>query len=250
MFRSWSGEVEKLPGYTRIRTPSNPTFHWGNFLFFDTPPKPGDEVRWREAFAREFPGAHHEAIAWQSDSPETDDVSAFEALGLEREVCSVMTGRSVNPPPHENVHVTVRPFENDSDWLQGLDNQVRHRDAEYEEASYRVYKAIQMDSYRQLQEQGRGAWFGAFLDGLLVADCGLFFDGKLGRYQSVGTHPDYRRRGICGTMVYAVARYGFDVWGLDTLVIVADDDQPAGRIYAALGFNVTQKQVSLQCSGK
>lgn len=245
MFLRWSGEVEKLPGYTRIRTPSNPSFHWGNFLFFDTSPVPGDEIRWRSAFAQEFPGVNYEAIGWESGAPEKDDLSAFEALGLEREVCSVMTGRSVNPPQHTNTEVIIRPLETDSDWAQVLENQVLHRSEEYEEAGYGIFKAAQMENYRKLQSDARGAWFAAFLGEKLVADCGLFFDGKLGRFQSVGTHPDYRRRGICGTMVHAVARYGFDTWGLETLVIVAEDDQPAGRIYASLGFTVTEKQVFL-----
>jgi RimJ/RimL family protein N-acetyltransferase len=245
MFLRWLGEVEKLADCTRIRTPSNPTFHWGNFLYFDRRPGQGDEIRWREIFAREFPGASYEAIGWESESPETDDLSMFAGTKLEREVCSVMSGRTVCPPRYPNSEVVVRPLETDADWKQALENQIACRGDEYEEASYRVYKTALMPNYRRLQTEGLGAWFGAFLGERLVADCGLFFDGRLGRYQSVGTHPKFRRRGICATLVHAVARHGFDVWGLETLVIVAEDDQPAGRIYASLGFTVTEKQVFL-----
>jgi ribosomal protein S18 acetylase RimI-like enzyme len=245
MFLRWLGEVEKLGGYTRVRTPSNPTFHWGNFLYFDGPPQPGDEIRWRKAFAREFPGRNYEAIGWESESAESDDVSAFERVGLRREVCSVMTGRAVNPPAHRNADVLVRALETDADWAQMVENQVACRGAEYEEAGFRVFKEAAARDYRKLQSEGQGAWFGAFLGERLVADCGLFFDGSLGRFQSVGTHPEYRRRGICQTLVHSVARHGFDEWGLETLVIVAEDDQPAGRIYGSLGFSVTEKQVFL-----
>ncbi len=146
MFLRWSGEVEKLPGYTRIRTPSNPSFHWGNFLFFDTSPVPGDEIRWRSAFTQEFPGANYEAIGWESGAPEKDDLSAFEALGLEREVCSVMTGRSVNPPQHPNTEVIIRPLETDSDWALVLENQVLHRSEDDEEAVESICKAAPMEN--------------------------------------------------------------------------------------------------------
>ncbi len=34
-FPRFDGEVVDRGDYTVIRTPSNPTFHWGNFLLFD-----------------------------------------------------------------------------------------------------------------------------------------------------------------------------------------------------------------------
>ncbi len=245
MFLRWSGEVTEKSGYTLVRTPKNPTFHWGNFLHFHAPPKPGDESLWREAFAREFPDVSHEAIGWESATPETDDLSEFVAAGMEREICSVMTATSVSSPVHFNADVTVRVLASESDWAQVLENQILCRDDEYEETGYRTYKERAMNEYRRLQELGRGAWFGAFLGEKLVADCGLFFKNNLGRFQSVGTHLNFRRRGICGTLVHTVARHGFDVWNLETLVIVAEDSEPAGRIYSSLGFQTTEKQVSL-----
>jgi ribosomal protein S18 acetylase RimI-like enzyme len=151
----------------------------------------------------------------------------------------------VVPPAYFNHEVTVRALQSESDWAQALENQVSCRGDDYEETGYRVYKERAMSEYRRLQGLGRGAWFGAFLGEKLVADCGLFFESNLGRFQSVGTHPDFRRLGICQTMVHVVARHGLDVWNLETLVIVAEDDQPAGRIYGSLGFRATEKQVSL-----
>ncbi len=56
-----------------------------------------------------------------------------------------------------------------------------------------------MASYRQMFEAGMASWFGAFMDGQLVGDLGVFCEGIVGRYQNVGTHPEYRRQGICFT---------------------------------------------------
>ena len=59
-------------------------------------------------------------------------------------------------------------------------------------------------------EAGHGAWFGAFLDGELVAQMGLVSAGPaLARFQAVETHPDRRGRGLAGTLVHHVSGYGF-----------------------------------------
>ncbi len=96
---------------------------------------------------------------------------------------------------------------------------------------------------------GLGRWFGAFLDGRLVADMGIFTDaqvGDLARYQSVVTHPDFRRRGVCSTLLYEVGRFAFSALGAKTLVIVADEHYFAKNIYGAVGFKVREKQGSLE----
>lgn len=249
MFLRWLSQVEQHPDHLCIRTPSNPTFHWGNFLYFLRPPQPGDEVTWRKEFARAFPGAAYEAIAWYSPTPLEDDLSRFEALGLGREVCSVMSAKRVDPPAYPNSEIVVRPLESDTDWQQRVECQVACRDEEYGEAGYRAFAEASGRNYRRLQTEGKGAWFGAFIGDRLVADSGLFYEDGVGRFQSVGTHPEFRRRGICQTLIHQVSTIGFDDWGLGELVIVAEDDRPAGRIYASLGYRVTDKQVFLYRSG-
>ena len=65
-----------------------------------------------------------------------------------------------------------------------------------------------MAHYRQMQRAGLGGWFGAFLGNRVVADLGLFCIGGVGRFQTVETVPEFRRQGICGTLVYQAARWG------------------------------------------
>ncbi|MDQ1528945.1 MAG: hypothetical protein QOH77_735, partial [Actinomycetota bacterium] len=50
-------DIEQRDGYLVVRTPTNPTFHWGNFLLLGDAPEPGSVRRWIAAFRREFPGA-------------------------------------------------------------------------------------------------------------------------------------------------------------------------------------------------
>lgn len=93
-----------------------------------------------------------------------------------------------------------------------------------------------MTSYRKMSEAGMGSWFGVFIDGKLVGDLGIFYEGNVGRYQNVGTHPDHRRQGIYGTLVYQTGLLAFEEFGVEHLVMEADIDYHAARIYESVGF--------------
>jgi predicted GNAT family acetyltransferase len=96
---------------------------------------------------------------------------------------------------------------------------------------------------------GRGHWYGAFVGERLVADLGIFHgegrDSELGRYQNVGTHPDWRRQGICGTLVHAAGQIALRDHGLGTLVMEADASHHAAAIYESVGFRSTEQTRSL-----
>jgi GNAT superfamily N-acetyltransferase len=127
-----------------------------------------------------------------------------------------------------------------------VENQVRCREPAHEESSYRRFKERQMESYRSMTVAGMGEWFGAFSGEDLVADLGLFHDGDLARYQSVETHPAYRRQGIAGNLVYRAGMYVFDRFAVGTLVIVADKDSAASRLYRSVGFEPQEQQLGLE----
>jgi ribosomal protein S18 acetylase RimI-like enzyme len=79
----------------------------------------------------------------------------------------------------------------------------------------------------------------------LVADLGVFVDREVGRYQSVCTHPEFRRRGIGGALVVEAGRQVMAERNLEKLVIVADDDSSGLRLYKSLGFQPMERQIGL-----
>jgi Acetyltransferase (GNAT) family len=55
-----------------------------------------------------------------------------------------------------------------------------------------------------------------------------------------------RRRGLAGTLVWRAGRYGREVLGTNTLVIVADPAAPAIRLYRSCGFVDTEPQLTFE----
>jgi ribosomal protein S18 acetylase RimI-like enzyme len=222
-----------------IRTPGNPDYWWGNFLLLREL-KPGSGGGWMARFAAEFPDARHVALGL--DEPDARAVDPGEFPGMTMARNAVMTATSVQAPPHPNTEAAFRALEGDTDWRQSLELTA----AIYagEPGSDTGFLAAQLAAKRALAEAGHGVWLGAFLDGTLVSQLGLVTtEPGLARYQSVETHPAARRRGLAGTLVWhagAAALTG----GTRTLVMVAEPEDAAIRVYRSVGFTVTEPQLS------
>ncbi|RPJ52193.1 MAG: N-acetyltransferase [Chloroflexi bacterium] len=248
-FPRFEGIVLDRGEYTVILTPSNPDFYWGNYLLFSQPPAQGDLERWQALFEQEIcsrQNAPHRVFGWDSSTGDKGAVEPFLAAGYNLSQGIVLTAREVTLPPKYNHAVVVRPLVEEWEWNQVLRNQVDCRPPQFTADEYRPFKTAKMARYREMQQAGLGAWFGAFLGDRLVADLGLFCIDGVARFQSVETVPEYRRQGICGTMVYQVANYGFEHLGAKKLVMIADEFYHAARIYESVGFRPEERQVGLE----
>jgi ribosomal protein S18 acetylase RimI-like enzyme len=235
-------EVTDRGDHLVIRTPDNPNFWWGNFLLLAHVPGSGQGRQWLARFAAEFPAARHVTLGVDT-ARDVELPEDFAAAGLSAERATVLTAAGLHPPPHPNTEAGFRPLEGDSDWRQSVDLAIRCFDGR-ESGDYLERRAA---ARRRLTQQGTGAWFGAFEDGRLLAQLGLFDVGEgYARFQHVETDPAARRRGLAGTLVWTAARYGREVLGTRTFVIVADPADVAIRIYRACGFTAQQSQLSLE----
>jgi ribosomal protein S18 acetylase RimI-like enzyme len=240
IFPAFDGEIIDRGNYLVVRTPSNPTFYWGNFLLFAKPPQEGDYQAWRDLFAREIgasPEIEHESFGW--DSPEGTEgvIQPFLDAGFEAERSVVLTAAAPHAPARPSRAAVIRVLESQADWERAVELQVLCRGPEHEEPGYRLFRQRTMARYRKMVAAGLGHWYGAFIEGRLVADLGVFHDGKgPGRYQSVETHPNFRRQGIAGTLIYEAGRQAVARHRLHTLVMVVDAASGPARLYQSLGF--------------
>jgi hypothetical protein len=231
-------------GYLVVRSPDNPEFWWGNFLLLDTLPQPGTAGQWLDRFAAEFPAAKHVALGIDTTDSGAVIPADFTHLGLEPERSIALTATCLAEPPHLNHEAEIRTIESDDDWEQSVDLALRLWGSD--SGSNVEYQRGRVESRRRIIEQGLGTWFGAFDDGRLVSQLGLFLtkDG-VARYQNVETDPAVRRRGLAGTLVWQAGQHGLDELGAHTLVMVADADGDAIRLYRSVGLADAEGQLSL-----
>ena len=243
--------ITRAADLTVIRSPNNPTFWWGNFLLMPRPPAPGDLERWQAAFGAHFPGATHRAFGVDTAEGDAGAAGAFEGAGFEVHRDTVLTAGRTVPPRSFNQEARFRPLANDADWQAALIMRlaVNATDpAPLEEDSYRTFAARKLAAYRAAQAAGLGAMWGGFdLSGQMVCGLGIFDTGRgIARYQNVETHPDARSRGLAGTLVHTAGEWARETLGTRTLVIVADPDYHAQRLYERLGFRPTEVQLGFQ----
>jgi ribosomal protein S18 acetylase RimI-like enzyme len=247
IFSRFQGEVLDRGAYLVIRTPSNPSFHWGNLLVFEAPPTADSLAEWNALFKKEMRDLplKHTLFTWEGPAPQESVLTLFTGEGFEFDEGVVLAAKKVNPPPKVNPEIKIRALETPSEWNQAIELQVAARDPKYEEGYHRLFKERQFVQYQAMKQAGMGHWFGAFLGEKLVGDLGVFKSGNLARYQNVSTHPDYRRLGICGTLVYETAKLTLQDPKTETLVMEADNHYHAARIYESVGFRPVEKNHSL-----
>jgi ribosomal protein S18 acetylase RimI-like enzyme len=239
--------VQQRTGYLVVRTPANPLHWWGNFLLLPHPPAPEETARWLERFATEIPDARHVAFGVDGTDGRVEDLQGMADAGLFVEAATVMTATAVHEPPHPNREAELRRLTSDDDWAQLVDLRVACNENGEDPGSYREFSRRRAATNRALVGSGHGAWFGAFEDGRLRTSMGLLRASEgLARFQSVETHPDARGRGLAGTLVHHVSRYGLEELGASTLVMVADPGYPAIRIYRSVGFVDGESQLQAE----
>lgn len=247
IFARSQGKVEDLGDAVCIVHPESPGFYFGNLLVFRRPPQAGDRRHWEARFAEHVgapPRTQHRLFGWDVPTAQVADIQDFLNAGYHLEESLVMSAPRLFPPPHFNTEAEYRPLrDTDEEWRAAVENHVAGQGEGQDETRYREFKTSQFRGYRAMSQAGLGFWYGAFVNGRLVANLGVFSDGAgLLRYQSVATHPAYRRRGLCGSLTFFAGEHARAHFQAQELVIVADDYAEAKRVYASVGFQEAERQ--------
>jgi GNAT superfamily N-acetyltransferase len=225
--------VEDRGDHLIVRTPHNPTFHWGNCVLVTDPDAVDDAKRWVQTFQSAFPSATWIAIGLAT-MPE--DAAAWIAHDLRLELNEVLVTRTVPRQTALPPGYAVRRLAAD-DWEQAvaLAMAENERTGVYEPASHEQFARASVQTQRALSDRDVAAFFGAFADGGLAASLGIVRCETTARYQSVGTDARHRRRGLASHLLGVAARWAAD-HGCEQWVIVTDVGNPAGRVYRSVGF--------------
>jgi ribosomal protein S18 acetylase RimI-like enzyme len=231
-----------------IRSSQNPGFRWGNFILLAVPPRRGELSAWVSRFGALFPRATYQAIGVDVTDAAAACPDTFAAAGFRTLHSVVLTASSLSQVRQPNQAAAVRRLDGDEDWQQSAALRAacsRQGQAAASPAD-REFDELRLAARRRIVQNGLGAWFGAFVAGRLVAHLGLVpvGDGNA-RYQDVETHPEYRRRGLAGMLIWHAGRLAFAELDASGLVIVADPASAyhAKRLYESLGFVAIEDQV-------
>nr|WKF61802.1 hypothetical protein HUO10_006334 [Paraburkholderia busanensis] len=232
-----TGSVTSHERYIVVRTPQAPDYFFGNLLVLHDRPHINQLARIEDDFARLVgtpPAIAHRTFTWPETAVDAVNLDAFVARGYDATICRVLaaTPEQVQPAV-SRTHIDIRPFRSQRDWDDWAAMQLANMPDPADPVSQR-YIAYQQRAHRSLIGRGFGEWWSAFVDGEQVGSLGLFFFDRIGRFQSVVTGERHRSQGICRTLVSEVIRQ--TAGSADRLVMVADENYHAGRIYEGLGF--------------
>ena len=237
-----------------LRSPANPTYYWGNCLILAEAPRDQNLAHWLSAFAAEIgrrqPESTHTAIGINAPLL-VHDLPTWRAAGIDEfDDMAVLTLAAdallSQAPPRDAPHTEFRALRLPQELEIAVQAQVDSRDESQEAEGYRVFRRRAMQRVMAMSAASMADWYGVFVDGRLAASCGLVHDRCTGRFQFVETHPDWRRRGLCRTLVHGVCQHAFEKLGLTQLVMCADPHDVAIGIYRSVGFTQVETHWCLQ----
>jgi RimJ/RimL family protein N-acetyltransferase len=266
----FDAQVTEQPDCIVVRTPSNPTYYWGNCLVLPKAPADQDLAFWAARFdalvVQGQPLSLHVAIGVDAEFQE-ETLPSWCAAGFEIGVNHVLRMRAAEWPGAvarvdadraSTPALLIRPIAF-PDEVEAIVELECLDDMPFEIEGYRRYRHQQFFSHAKMHAAGCLQWFGVWANGVLVGCCGLLRDRPFvldeadsgvatarGRFQHVLTHPQWRGRGVCTALIRAVTSYAFGHWRVAELLLLAEPEEAAIRIYKRLGYTTIESNWHLQ----
>jgi len=225
--------------YIVVSTPDNPTFYYGNYLALPAAPQVGEVTYWTRRFSEELgknPEIRHVTLCWDGTSGEVGARDELVAAGFKVELHQAMTATTVAAPaiPLEIRALAPQELRLTADLAFAIGDD--HSD------HYRQFLTRQASWRKALVERGLGTFWGAFdrdgqTSGQLVGSLGIVPLGRLARYQDVQTATSHRKRGIASALLATAAA---SPHGAELVVIVAEPNSAASRVYERAGFRFAE----------
>jgi len=248
-WQRWS-EIEDLGNAVAIRTPTIPTWWWGNLLVLDAPPTLQEVSHWIDLFdtvIRIHPSTHHYLFIWEEGAMASEALEAFRERGIEYSVADVLTLGELQRPICYNAEIELRELRGDDPlWDEVVRVNVECFAPSLDDGRYEVYATLKIGQYQSLIDSGFGKWYAAMIGDEIAGSFGIFPSEGLYRFQEIAVREKFRKQGIASTMTYEAARQAKADHPEFTQVIVADPAGDSIRIYRALGFEQIAVSYALQ----
>ena len=235
----------KHDDYSVMSTPGFDEYWYGNFLDLKEPPQPGQLDKWKANWEREFvarSGLGTVVFTWCEALGASADTYRQQADELRLEIDSAVfmsLGLPINPAPVSGLVIRQAA---DSDW-QAL-HDLGAAQIDENNTDHCAYWKRRLAEFQNSVTAGLGSWWVALQDEQIVGSAGFFGDGQVGRFQEVTTAKEWRSRGIASNLVYEIASAYCKQNISSEVLIAAEPDSQAERIYSRLGFTPFALQFS------
>ena len=233
ILRLTGSSIDVATDYVVVRTAENPNYHWGNCLLVLDPERVDEPGFWIERFEAEFPDKDWIAIGLPVMP---NDITEWKSQGITLEKLDVLSSE-VKPRQFPLADgYTSRQFQPE-DWPKLIRRETQEALSEggYQPEVIEEFIAKTNQARQELCLSGHAAWFGVFHGDDLVSNLGIIKCASTGRYQSVETVAEHRRKGLASHLLGLAASWSHDQ-GCDKWVIVTQETNDAGRVYRRAGF--------------
>lgn len=258
------GRVTDRDDYLVVETPGNPGFYDGNVLVLPAAPQVGEVAYWSRKFADELgknPAIKHVSLWWDGVHGDQGAADELRAAGFVLMANQVMTAE---PPLATRAGEAASTYARSGAFVVRAlspEEVLATADVAYiigdrHDESYRLFLDRRAAWHRDLVARGQARFWGAFDRAtpdapaplrfgtdMLVGSLGLVWLDELARYQDVQTLPSHRRRGIAGALLATSMLEAF-ARGAERVVIIAEPDSEASRVYERAGFRTVERTVN------
>lgn len=238
-----------LPDAVAIRTPTAPSYYFGNLLSLKYPITSKSYSQWIELFDHAFSdisGVEHYTFTWtRTDDFAAKDVKPFLEAHFEYEETHILSMKrsDCTEPSGLNEKLTYRRFETDDDWRQWLALNVAQDGGQHDKDGFVLFLEGRIRNYKNLSGRGLGEYLGAFDGTTLVGYAGLYHLEGMARFQNVHVRPDFQNQNIARSLLTKLIQRANA--SVNTLIIVADENHHASRLYQSLGFAISERECSV-----
>ncbi len=248
-----SSIVEEKKNYIVVTTPQRPNYFWGNYIIMKEPPQIGCFDDWLDIFENEI-GTRKErgfvAITFDSKVNTKVNLSDFKKNNFDVQMSKILSTNTIKMPAKYNSDFQIKPFSSEDHWESYVEIHFTPSWGYGCDKQQKLFLQDSAKSFKKVVDQGCAMRYGAFLNGKMIAELGVFWEEGIARFNNVATHRKFQRMGACSTLVYEVSKKILSNKNINILVMEADEDYHAAKIYESIGFVPKQKLVALEWKDK
>lgn len=246
-----TSQITENKSFIVCKTPERADYFWGNYLIMKSPPKKGDYKSWIQTYENEFCKIKDQGfcvILFDTIDGREAYLQDFIDNDFNVGEAKILTCTEIIKPKQVNEDLKIKAYSSDEDWNDYIDVHFTPNWDYGSDSDQKIFLKQNSDEFKSFSDTGIAQRYGAFLNGKMIADLGVYWENGVARFNNIATHRDHRRKGACRKLVYEVCKLLLERDDINTLVMEADEHYHAAKIYESVGFMPHQRLISLEWS--